>query len=119
MIQGRGRRAEGSRFLGLSNMRRKLPSRTGERPARLGDPAHTARVARRYGLTAFCVTILVLSPLAYGLVRAAGAQKMAEFGTSDVLLVAGVIAAIAVAAGFATQAIVHLLGHEARKRRQR
>lgn len=99
-------------------MFRKYRHRMVERRALLGDPEHTGRVARRYGLTATGLAILVLSPSAYGLVRAGGA-KLAGFDLGDMIMVGGAIIVIAVATGLAVQAAVHLLGREARKRRRR
>ncbi|RHW18981.1 hypothetical protein D1610_02285 [Sphingomonas gilva] len=84
----------------------------------LGDRDHTQRVARRMGLAAFALTLLILSPLAYGLVRA-GSYRLGQFNLSDMILAGFIVVFTAVAAAFAASIAVHLLGREARARRRR
>lgn len=97
---------------------RRVGARRTDRPALLGDRDHTRRMARRLGLAMFVATLLILSPLAYGLAQA-GSSRFALFGTTDMVLVGFVVLATAAAAALAANMCVHLLGSEARARRKR
>lgn len=98
-------------------MNRKVRPGTGRR-ALLGDRAHTQRIAGRAGLAAFLVTIMILSPLAYGLVAARGGRSEPP-GAMDMILVGMVVVGAAFGVAFAANVVVHLLGREARARRSR
>lgn len=66
----------------------------------------------------FVATLLVLSPLAYGLARARNISS-ASFSMADGLLMGIVIVLMALATAFIAQVVIHLLGREARARRRR
>lgn len=96
---------------------RRVRARRTDRPALLGDRDHTRRMARRLGMAVFLVTLLILSPLAYGLAQASS-SRFALSGTANMVLVGFVVLAIAAATGIAADMSVHLLGSEARARRK-
>lgn len=97
-------------------MNRKV--RVDGRPALLGDRGHTRRIANRIGIVTFALTLLILSPLAYGLVQARSVRGDAP-GLTDMILVGIIVIAAAAGAAFAAHVTVHLLGREARARRGR
>lgn len=99
-------------------MSRKVGTRLAARPPLLGDRDHTRRVGRRASIAVFAVTLTILSPLAYGLARArnVGSDQLAVM---DAILVGIAVLATAFAFAFAAQVAVHLLGREARVRRDR
>lgn len=99
-------------------MSRKIRARLAARPPLLGDRDHTRRVARRASLAVFAVTLTILSPLAYGLTRARNVQSD-QLAMMDAVLVGIAVLAAALAIAFAANVTVHLLGREARARRDR
>ena len=99
-------------------MNRKVRVRASARPALLGDRDHTRRVASRVSITTFLLTLLILSPLAYGLSQARSVRGD-QPGLTDMILVGIIVIAAAAGAAFTAHVAVHLLGREARARRGR
>lgn len=99
-------------------MNRRVRAHSADRPALLGDRDHTRRVARRLGLAVFAAALTILSPLTYSLARA-DSGRVGQFGTIDMLLVGIAVVGAAAAAAIAAHMAVHLLGREARARRER
>lgn len=99
-------------------MSRKVRVDRSARPALLGDRDHTRRIASRVSIAAFLLTLLILSPLAYALTQARSIRGDPP-GLMDIILVGIIVIAASAGAAFAAHVAMHMLGREARSRRNR